>query len=1079
MSAAPFALGKHCLSSACDAAAGRRWLTAPLAILVGLLSQAAPAAEGKKPSLEEIKFFESHVRPLLIERCVQCHGSEKQKGGLRLDGRAVALAGGDSGPAVVAGKPAESLLVEAINYELLEMPPDGKLPDEQIAVLTRWIELGAPWPGDGGPQVIESQQEFTDEERSYWFFQPLASPQPPEVDDGGWSRNDVDRFVYRKLAEHDLKPNAAASRLELLRRATFDLWGLPPSPGQVEQFLADESPDAYEKLIDRLLESPRYGEHWARHWLDLVRYADSNGYKADEYRPQAWRYRDWVIRSLNEDKPYDRFVQEQLAGDEMAPHDPDVMVATGFLRHWPYESNQANVAEQWRIILNDVTDVTSEVFLGLGFGCARCHDHKFDPIRQTDYYRLQAFFAPLLPRTELPLAGEQQAASLAEWDAKTADIRRELAELEKPYRHSAGRSKVKRFPDEIQQMIYKPAHERTPLEHQLAEMAFRQVKPELSNVGKKLKGEDKQRWDALQEKLAQFDDLKPKNLPPGLVVTDVGPVAPATYIPGKERRGAIEPGFPAIVDDGAPEIEPLLSTNSTGRRTALARWMTDPENPLTSRVIVNRIWQYHFGRGIVATTSDFGRLGELPSHPELLDWLARRFIQQGWSFKQMHRLLMSSAAYRQSSKWMPGGRAEEVDPDNRLLWRGSTRRLTAEQIRDAALSVSGELQDRSGGPAVDWSVPRRSIYTKVLRNRRDALLDAFDVPDAFGSVAQRNTTTTPSQALLMINGSWMLARAKAFAKRVEAAAGDDLPQQAETAYRLAYSRPPSGAEKLAAVEFLKRQQRVIAKPGSTPEPVKTAQMPHGCGKAIDLQSGGSQPRLVAAKRQGLPTGDITIEAYVLLRSLDEGAKVRVIASQWDGNTGHRGWSFGITSKKSRYEPRNLILQLIGETADKKTSYEVIASNLRPKLGQPYYVAASVDIDEPGERGITFYMKRLGSDEPLQKAKVKHQVTGSYASDAALQVGNRYRQQGHGFDGLIDQVRLSGAVLPQPSLLIAGGEADKVVGHWRFDRPGEQYGHDESPAANHLALAKKKVSDSAELIDFCHVLLNSNEFLYVD
>ena len=397
------------------------------------------ALQAASPTPEQLQFFETKVRPILAQNCHKCHGADKQKGDLRLDVHDMALAGGESGPAVVPGKPEESLLVEAINYGSFEMPPDGKLNAEQIETLTHWVKIGAPWPDEHsgtGPALRQGRDKITDADRQYWAFQPVRHFEPPMIQGDAWSHSPIDRFLLATMKAEGVRPAPPADRQTLIRRASFDLLGLPPTPDQVEAFLADERPDAYERLIDRLLASPQYGERWARHWLDLVRYADSDGYKQDDFRPNAWRYRDYVIRTLNADKSYARFVQEQIAGDEIAPHDPEALIATGYQRLGIYEYNQRDVETQWRVLLNDVTDVTADVFLGMGLSCARCHDHKFDPILQKDYFRLQAFFTPVRLLDETPVATAEQMADyqakLAEWEAKTADIRRELAEIEQP-----------------------------------------------------------------------------------------------------------------------------------------------------------------------------------------------------------------------------------------------------------------------------------------------------------------------------------------------------------------------------------------------------------------------------------------------------------------------------------------------------------------------------------------------------------------------------------------------------------------------------------------------------------------------
>jgi hypothetical protein len=668
----------------------------------------------------------------------------------------------------------------------------------------------------GGPPELRSKHSpITDSDRAFWSFRPVKVVTPPEVKGDSWCRNPIDAFIVSSLHQHGLDPSGQADRVVLIRRATFDLHGLPPTPAEVDAFVKDPSSDAYERLLDRLLASPRYGERMARQWLDLVRYAESDGFKQDAYRPNAWRYRDYVIRSFNEDKPYDRFVAEQLAGDEVAPDDPNVIVATGYLRHWPYEYNQRDVPKQWADILSDVTDVTGDALLGLSVGCAKCHDHKFDPILQSDYYRLQAFFAPMLPRDDVPLASEAEQATFAkqqaEWERKTAVVRAQIAVIEAPFIRKTAEIALSKFPPETQAILAAPPAGRTPLEQQWAWLAYRQVYDPDENPPVKIDGKKdpalKERYESLKKELAATDADRPPPLAKGQVVGDVGPVAPPTYLPG-DRSHVLEPGTPVVLDGAACKLPPIVPTaNSTGRRTALAKWITDPANPLTARVMVNRVWQSHFGRGLVGTSSDFGHLGERPSHPELLDWLAGQFVTHGWSMKQMHRLIMTSAAYRQASEGSPSAQvAVTNDPENRLVWRMSPRRLDAEQVRDAMLAASGELSGDAGGPPVDAKVPRRSIYTKATRNTRDRLLDAFDAPESFCSVASRNCTTTPSQSLLLLNGEWPLKRAEAFAARVRREANTSDPSaQVDVAYRLAYCREPSAGERNRAASFLTRE----------------------------------------------------------------------------------------------------------------------------------------------------------------------------------------------------------------------------------------------------------------------------------
>ena len=785
------------------ALAGCGWLVAPPA-----------GAATPEPLPEQVKFFEEKVRPILAENCYKCHGSEHQKGKLRLDLREMALAGGESGAVIVPGQPNQSLLVEAVKWESLEMPPTGKLSDQQIATLTEWIKLGAPMPKDhgsgSGVDLRKSRGIITDEDRQWWAFQPIARPAVPEIrNPQSTVRNAVDAFLEAKLAEQGLAPAPQADRLTLIRRLTWDLVGLPPTPEEIDAFVADERPDADERLADRLLASPQHGERWARHWLDLVRYAESDGYKQDAYRPEAWRYRDYVIRSLNADKPYSRFVLEQLAGDEALPGDPDALIATMYLRLGIYEYNQRDVRNQWSIILNDVTDVTADVMLGMGMSCARCHDHKFDPILQKDYYRLQAFFAPILWRENVPAASAEEVAEyqkqLAVWEEKTADVRRQIAEIEDPIKRNASRTTLVKFTDDLLAMVDKPPEERTPYEAQLAYLVMFQATDGegKADVGAKLKGEKKQQWLKLKEQLAEFDALRPRPIALVPAVTDIGPVAPEVTIPGRRTVEPIEPGVLSVLDEAPTAIPTSPSSLTTGRRTALAQWIASPDNPLSSRVLANRLWQYHFGQGLCQSPSDFGRLGEPPTHPELLDYLASELLDSGWSLKHLHRQLVTSAAYRRASHGPEAAASAAVDPLNRWLARMSVRRLSAEQIRDAAIAVTGELDPRMGGEGGDsGKTARRAVYLKVFRNKHDPVLDVFDVPDGLSTMPVRNLTTTPTQSLFMINGPWMMLRAKAFARRLAQPSSATLDERIMTAYRLAYGRSPTADETRAATEFL-------------------------------------------------------------------------------------------------------------------------------------------------------------------------------------------------------------------------------------------------------------------------------------
>ena len=643
------------------------------------------------------------------------------------------------------------------------------------------------------------------QDRAWWAFQPVRQPAVPKVGKG-WAKNDIDPFIAAKLTAQKLTPAKAADARVLIRRVTFDLTGLPPTPAEVDAFLNDLSKDAYEKLVARLLASPRFGERQAQFWQDLVRYADSDGYNADHPRPEAWRYRDYVIASFNADKPYDRFVREQIAGDEIDPGNREALTATMYLRHWIYEYNQRDVETQWSDILNDITDVTGDVFLAMGMQCARCHNHKFDSILQKDYFRLRAFFEPLQPREAMPVgsvaARKKFAAQQRKWEEVTQLIRQKLRKIEQPVllANSTKEGFIK-FNDDIKAMIRKRPKERTGYEQQIAELSLRQIGLHPEKLPKLLKGKQKAEWEKLRAELANRDTLKPKPLPTmAFVASDVGPVAPPTRIPKKSKAGVIAPGFLSIFNPEPARITPPPAVpQSTGRRTALANWIASPKNPLTARVIVNRLWQQHFGRGLAANVSDFGHLGEQPTHPELLDWLAARFVKDGWSLKKMHRLMVTSATYRMRSEIR---NPHLVDPENRLLWHYPIRRLDAGQIHDAALVASGELDEKAGGPGVDLAKePRRAVYGTVLRNKPEEMMNAFDSPDAISHAPSRNVTTTATQSLLMLNGEWMLERAAAFACRLECAETSDTAR-VKLAYQLSFGRAPTDREVSEAMNFI-------------------------------------------------------------------------------------------------------------------------------------------------------------------------------------------------------------------------------------------------------------------------------------
>jgi hypothetical protein len=681
---------------------------------------------------------------------------------------------------------------------------------------------------------------FTPGQRSFWSLQPVARPAVPVVAGKAWVKNPIDAFVLGKLEDKHLQPNKPADRLTLLRRVTIDLTGLPPTADDIQGFLGDRSPNAYEKVVDRLLASPAYGERWARHWLDVARYADSDGFKADATRPNMWRYRDYVIQAFNDDKPYDRFVREQIAGDELYPGDPEALVAMGFNRQWIDETNAAGLLTRRQETLDDITNTTGAAMLGLTFGCARCHDHKYDPILHKDYYRLQAFFANTsfgdgpLPIKD-PAERRKYEEQKAQWEEKTKAIRAEMNVIVEPLRKSQLEGGIKTFEDEVQEAILLDTAKRTPFQ----QMMYHTAEPRVTfdeepgpRTLRGLKGDSAERYLELKKQLAEFDALKPKPLPQAQFMVDIGPVAPPTFTlknGNVQNKGEeVQPGFLSILDPTDAKVTP--GAHSTGRRSVLAAWLTDPGNPLPARVMVNRIWHYHFGRGIVATPGDFGRRGERPTHPELLDYLAANFVENGWSMKKLHRLILLSNTYQESADAQPA--SLDADPNNTLLWRYNRRRMEAEAIRDSMLSVSGLLNPQIGGPGVFPPVPagvltelsatavaggwktekdpaqanRRSVYIFVRRNLRYPMLQEFDSANTFESAHVRSNTVTPSQSLDLLNNDLMIDWARAFAGRV---LGDvptsNVEQQVARAFKLAYGREPASEELKTSLAFLDSQ----------------------------------------------------------------------------------------------------------------------------------------------------------------------------------------------------------------------------------------------------------------------------------
>ena len=687
-----------------------------------------------------------------------------------------------------------------------------------------------------------------------WSWQPVQVPAQPAVKQAKWVRTPIDAFVLARLEAKGLKPSQDADRAAFIRRATLDVWGVIPTPEDVKAFVADRSPDAYEKLVDRLLSSSKYGERQARRWLDLARYADSTGFQNDTTRPNMWRYRDYVINAFNQDKPYDQFIKEQLAGDEIAPNDQNALIATGFLLNYPDNYNSRDLVQRQFQIETDLTDTVGQALLGQTVGCARCHNHKTDKLTQKDYYSLQAFFANVIVNEKVPLktksdADKQYEEQQAKYQAATKDIRDKQKAILDTVREAGLKYHKERYLTDSRDAIFKPKEQWTPLD--------RWVNYRLANVSNdrdianylKLTADDKnhpqhndanvQKWaeyEKLTAELKKFDNLKPESGSRYIsAATELGPDSPATHIrfTGVHERplDEVQPAFPAALTDEKPNIVP--SATSSGRRTALANWIANPKNPLTARVYVNRVWNQYFGTGIVRTVSDFGKAGEKPSNPELLDYLADNFVKEGWSIKKLHRQILLSSVYRQSSAHRPD--AYKADPDNLLLAVFPRKRLDAEEIRDSLLAASGELNDKIGGPAVFPALPsnvivgnntfddnplwrvskdlndhnRRSLYVFTRRSVPYSMLEVFDPANPQLVHSKRDVTTTPLQALTLFNNSIVFSWSQALAGRVINEAGNNESAQVDRLYQILFSRNADKSEKAALHEFLGKQEKII------------------------------------------------------------------------------------------------------------------------------------------------------------------------------------------------------------------------------------------------------------------------------
>ena len=821
-------------------------------LLAGALTIFAPGLGEFAPGLGEVSgadLFRATIQPVLKQQCLGCHGEGNLFSDLDLRTRAAAESGGRRGPAIVPGDPDRGTLVAALEHAgELKMPPGEparKLPAEIREAFRAWIAAGAPFP------VTESAGKWDYKEEDLWAFRPLTDPAPPDVP----GAQPIDAFVLDALEAVGLQPAPQADKRTLLRRLTYDLTGLPPTYEEISAFLSDDSPGAYAKVVERLLASPRYGERWGRHWLDVTRYADTGGFSNDFERPTAWRYRDYVIRSFNADKAYDRFIREQIAGDELFPDDPEAILATGFLRTGPWEHTAMSVAAVTRQqFLDDVTHHVGTTFLGLTLACASCHDHKFDPIPTRDYYAMQAVFAttafaqrPLpFQRAEAPVDFERGRADL---DAKLANLGRLIEALREPARIRLAEAKgaeaaakatgfeLQRWMDPKDFETHKLYQKHQSL-HQVSQSRYEPIAMAVSSGLVEEWNETHPGAPRPNLEKADYEQAETHVLVGGDLAAPGEKVAPATPQAVARYSGLPPPRIPATL---------------AGRRSALAEWLADPGNPLPARVMANRIWLYHFGRGLAANANNFGKMGQKPTHPALLDWLARRFIESGWSVKALHRTILLSETYRRSSAHPEAEqnvRHKQADPDNIYWARFPPRRLTAEELRDSILAVAGELSPAAGGPgsypqinrraarqprsAMGTPQPtyeaspqrsqrnRRSVYSFQQRSFIDPLIETFDGANPDLSCERRESSIVPTQAFALMNSEFSHELALSAALRLEAEA--ETPGAAiRKAFERAYGRAPTGEELQAAqVHHRRLRARHAAKPAAPradPEPV--------------------------------------------------------------------------------------------------------------------------------------------------------------------------------------------------------------------------------------------------------------------
>ncbi len=777
-----------------------------LVAFIVLSASCLPAAE-QQPDQKQIHFFESRIRPLLIKHCYDCHGPDEQESDLRVDTFKGIVQGGKAGSLVVPGKPEQSLLITAVLYQTpdLQMPPDEKLSKQEIEDLTNWVKMGAPYPNADLSLLRAANQKGKidlEKEREFWSFQPVKKPALPEVKQAEWVKNPIDQFILHKLEQTGLTPAKPADRRTLIRRTTFDLTGLPPTPQEIEDFLNDSTPQAFEKVVDRLLASPHYGEHWGRHWLDIARYADSNGLDENVAMGNAWKYRDYVVNAFNKDKPYDLFLKEQLAGDLLEPA-KDVaernerLIATGFLLLGPKVLAEVDKTKMEMDIIDEQINTIGISLMGLTLGCARCHDHKFDPISANDYYGI----AGILKSTKIM----ESYKTVGRWHENSLATKEDLkvqAEWDQ---------KIKVEEDKISALV-KSENERLQKEGG-AEFKL-PAKPE-PTYSKEAQAQLK----TLREQVASLKKERPE-VPAAMGATEREIIDVPIHIRGSHLTlGETVPRHVPVVLSQQPQ-EPFPKERSG--RLKFAEWLGNPEHPLTSRVIANRVWRWHFGKGIVSTPDNFGKLGAKPTNQPLLDWMAASLMEQGWSLKKLHRTILLSNTWQMSSEW--NEKAATVDPENRLMWRTDVRRLDAESIRDSILAVSDGLDTKLGGSlltvnnrefvfnheskdGVTYDFNRRSIYLPVIRNHLFGMFMLFDYADASVLNGDRASTTVAPQALFLLNSHLVEDASQRMAEAILNQTALTPEQKIEQLVLKTYGRSPSKMEINRSLQFLDEIER--------------------------------------------------------------------------------------------------------------------------------------------------------------------------------------------------------------------------------------------------------------------------------